>query len=168
MNRLIILFAPLYFFTSCEPTLNTSSEYWKSLVNETDKVFFYIAHSTAGSDSAFAYGNDSIGFYFAIHETVTLPLIGPYHIDIDRVFPLEEKLYNLTDTSSFLHVGPYYSGNWRDSLYRTYISCNREGSSFNNNKYMETLVITDTLISTMIMQKDYTMLDKFKEYYAHE
>jgi hypothetical protein len=33
---------------------------------------------------------------------------------------------------------------------------------------METLVITDTLISTMIMQKDYTMLDKFKEYYAHE
>ena len=169
MNRLIILLLILHFLMGCERTRSTSSEYWKSFVNETDKVFFYVVRTSVGSDSAFSYGNDSIGFYFAIHGTVTLPPIGPYHIDIDQVFPRGEELYNLTDTCSFWYTD---SNSWSDSLYRAYISFyHDEEGNFYKGKYAETLVMTDTLLSvfsTTIMQKDYTMLDKFKEYYANE
>jgi hypothetical protein len=164
MNKLIILFSLFCLFAGCDKNINTSSEYWKSFVNETDKDFFYAVRTSAGNDSAFSYGNDSVGFYFAIYGTVTLPPIGPYHIDIDQVFPREEQLYNLTDTCAFLHV-PFHSGGWKDSLYRTYISCRREGD-FSHEKYMETLVVKDSLFS--IMQKDYAMLEKFREYYANQ
>jgi hypothetical protein len=160
MNRLIILFALFYLLTGCEPTHDTSSEFWKSLVNETDNVLFYVIHTSKGSDSTFSYGHDSIGFYFATYGTITLPPIGPYHIDLDRIFPLEEKLYNLTDTCSFSYLGSL--GNWKDSLYRENIFCNDDGG-FYKNKSMETLVVRDTLFS--IMQKDYSMLEKFREYY---
>jgi hypothetical protein len=151
----------------CERTHNTSSECWKSLVNKTDNVFFYVVHTSVGSDSAFSYGNDSIGFYFALHGTVTLPLLGPYSLDIDVILPTEEKLYNLTDTSFFLYSGPFTSGSRKDSLYRKYISYSGEGSGSSYNlKYMEILTIADTLLH--IMQKDYAMLKKFSEYYEQK
>lgn len=163
ISKLIIPFIISCSFISCEKTIDTSSEYWKWLVNETDKVFFYVVHTTVGSDSTFSYDSDSISFYFVKYGTVTPPPIGAYNIDIEKVIPLTETLYNLTDTSSFLYSGALVSGDWRDSLYRKCISVNNEGGSFYHDKYMETLVITDTLFS--IMKKDYTMLDKFKEYY---
>jgi hypothetical protein len=167
MNRLIILFAMLYSLIGCERTYNTSSEYWKSFVNRTDNVFFYVVRTSAGSDSAFSYGNDSISFYFALHGTVTLPFVGPYYLDVDMILPIEEKLYNLTDTSVFLYSGHFVSGSGKDSLYRKYISYSSDGSrSSYNSKYLETLAITDTLLH--IMQKDYSMLEKFSEHYEQK
>jgi hypothetical protein len=168
MKKLIILFGISYSLMSCcGLTHDTASEYLRSFINKTDKAFFYVVHTTVGSDSAFSYGNDSIGFYFAIYGRVTLPPIGPYSIDLDEVFPLKEKLYNLTDTCSSKYI---YAHNWRDSLYQAYVSYSHEGS-FYKHKNTETLVITDTLLSILpdtIMQKDYAMLDKFKAYCVAE
>jgi hypothetical protein len=162
MNRLTILFVLFYLLAGCEKTVYTSSELWKSLVNETDRDLFYVVHTTERSDSAFAYSHDSIGFYFEKHETITLPPIGPYSIDIDHIFSLEEELYNLTDTCSFFHQGPWVIGDWRDTLYQENIFRDNNQNFF-NKKLSQTLVVTDTLFS--IMQKDYTMLEKFGEYY---
>ncbi|MDR0769107.1 MAG: hypothetical protein LBE71_04305 [Dysgonamonadaceae bacterium] len=162
MNRLTILFVLFCLLAGCEKTVYTSSELWKSLVNETDRDLFYVVHTTERSDSAFADSHDSIGFYFEKHKTIITTFLGGYIRDIDHIFSLEEELYNLTDTCSFFHQGPWVIGDWRDTLYQENIFRSYDGN-FLNEKNSETLVVTDTLFS--IMQKDSTMLEKFGEYY---
>jgi hypothetical protein len=153
---------------SCEKDSDTTFEYTKSLVNETDKILFYAVSTSKGSNSDFSYGHDSIGFYFVHYGKVTLPFVGPYHIDIEGIGMREEKLYNLTDTSSFQFNLNRNTWSKEDSLYWAHIIYNVfDGSNKGIHEiHFETLRLKDTLLA--IMQKDYSMLEKFKEYYAHE
>jgi hypothetical protein len=150
---------------SCEKKSDTTFEYTKSLVNKTDKVLFYFVRTTSGENSDFSYGNDSIGFFFVKHEQISLPPIGPYHISIEGVSMREEMLYNLTDTCFYQFNLNRTTWTEIDTLYWDNITYNVEnGSNGWHELHFETLYFTDTLLS--IMQKDYTMLHKFSEYYA--
>ena len=157
-----------FMLCSCEKTVNVTYEYTKSLVNETEKILFYAIRTTHGSDSAFSYGHDSIGFYFVHYEQLTLPPIGPYHIDMGGVSMREEYLYNLSDTSSFQFNLNRNTWGKEDSLYWAHITYNVfSGSNRGMHEiHFETLKLSNALLP--VMQKDYAMLDKFKEYYANE
>jgi hypothetical protein len=147
--------------------VDTTFEYTKSLVNETDKVLFYAVRTTADSDSAFSYGHDSIGFYFVYRDKISLPPIGPYYIDFKRISMRDEKLYNLTDTS-FFQFNLIRNNTWneKDSIYWDNITYSVfDGTNAGMHEiHFETLKFQDILFP--IMQKDYSMLEKFKEYYA--
>jgi hypothetical protein len=168
MNRFAYFLCVIICFVGCslEKEVDTTFEYTKSLVNETGKTLFYIVQSTAGSDSAFSYGHDSIGFYFVHRSKVSLPPVGPYHIDMEGISMREEKLYNLTDTSFFQFNLNRNTWNRNDSIYwDNVIYSVLDGTNGGmHERHFETLKFRDTLFS--IMRKDYTMLDKFKEYYG--
>jgi hypothetical protein len=168
MNKILFFLGVIFSFTicCCEKERDVTFEYTKSLVNETDEVLFYFVNTTKGNNSAFSYGHDSIGFYFVHSYTITLPPVGPYSIHIDGVGMREEKLYDLTDTSFFqLNLNrSMWTG--RDSLYWNQIEYTAlNGPNWGiHEMHFETLRFRDTLLS--IMQKDYTMLEKFKAYYG--
>jgi hypothetical protein len=151
---------------SPEKDVDTTFEYTKSLVNETDKVLFYAVRTTAGSDSVFSYGRDSIGFYFVHCSKISLPPAGPYHIDIEGISMREEKLYNLTDTSFFQFDLNRNTWDEKDSIYWDNITYSvLDGTNAGmHERHIETLKFQDILFP--IMQKDYGMLEKFEEYYA--
>jgi hypothetical protein len=107
-----------------------------------------------------------IGFYFVHHSSISLPPIGPYHIDVKGVGMLEEKLYNLSDTSFSQFNLDRKTWNRNDSIYWDNITYSvLDGTNKGmHERHFETLKFQDTL--SCIMQKDYSMLEKFKEYYA--
>ncbi|MDR0613328.1 MAG: hypothetical protein LBG45_07615 [Dysgonamonadaceae bacterium] len=165
MNRYLYFLCIILCFIRCNPEVDTSFEYTKSLVNKTDKVLFYAVRTTAGSDSAFSYGHDSIEFYFVHRSKVSLPPVGPYHIDIEGVSMREERLYNLTDTSFFRFNLNRNTWNGKDSIYWDNITYSvLDGTNAGmHERHFETLTFQDILFT--VMQKDYGMLDKFREYY---
>jgi hypothetical protein len=128
-------------------------------------MLFYVVRTSSGSDSTFSYGRDSIGFHFVHHDRISLPPVGPYHIDIKGVGMREERLYNLTDTS-FFQLNLNSAWNKKDSIYWDNITDNiLDGSNGGMHyRHFVTLKFRDTLSS--IMQKDYSLLDKFREYYG--
>lgn len=163
MNRIIIIFIIVFSLSSCEKEKNTSFELIKILVNKTDDELLYSIKTNVGADSVISLGNDSITMKFVKNGTVHLPPIGPYNIDIESVSIESEVIYNLTDTSCFQFSLNRNEWDGHDSLYNEMILNEVEGNSM-NEKHTECLAFTDTLNS--IMTKDYTMLEKFLEYYS--
>ena len=75
---------------------------------------------------------------------------------------LAECVYSITDTSYYCwNIGQKIS-NPIDSIYLNGIDVDINGTAWNVTKYIK-VTISDSLL--ILMQKDYTMLDKFKEYY---
>jgi hypothetical protein len=63
MNKLLYFLCIILIlcFEGClEKDVDTTVEYTKSLVNETDKILFYTVRTTAGSDSTFSYGRATV------------------------------------------------------------------------------------------------------------
>jgi hypothetical protein len=95
-----------------------------------------------------------------------IPPIGPYHISVEGISMREELLYNLTDTSFFRFNLNRTTWSKRDSIYQdnityTVFSGSNRGM---HSKYFETLRFTNNISD--LMQKDYTLPEKFPEYYT--
>jgi hypothetical protein len=99
------------------------------------------------------------------HELLDFLAFEPFYSGVNII---RKTLLNFTDTSKY----SYYSATLpQDMSAEDYIFVRHHFSSGNasytkNGADYSVLYFTDSIAN--IMQKDYTMLDKFKEYYAHE
>jgi hypothetical protein len=77
----------------------------------------------------------------------------------------EEKLYNMSDTSFFQFNLNRNTWNMNDTIYWDHVTYTAlDGTNRGmHERHFEALKFQDILSS--IMQKDYSMLDKFSEYY---
>ncbi|HOD68202.1 MAG: hypothetical protein ACOX32_00955 [Bacteroidaceae bacterium] len=165
MNRIVFLFIITFLLSGCEKERNTSFELVKTLINKTDNQLLYSIKTNVRADSVVSFGNDSLSMKFVKNGTVFLPPIGPYSIDIESVRIESEVLYNITDTSYFQFNFYRDECDDKNSLYKEMIFYGVDGNIF-NERHTEKLFFTDTLIP--IMTKDYTMLEKFSEYYSKQ
>ena len=164
---------------SCTESIELSSRLKKRIVNKSDKTIVNEIQSEVGTITKYINSNDSVdliinkkitteSFYFGLASPHT-PKLNIYH----------DILYNLTDTTKVELLTSENSYNYdiyfddllknmklskNDSVYVTCLSNGINESSDSNNPIIFTrLIISNKLLS--ITQKDYTMLEKFKEYY---
>ena len=160
---LLILMVFITLFSSCEKEVNTSFRLVKVLINKTDKDLIYFVNTNVSKDSKRSFGNDSISLIFVKNSKTNLPPIGPYYIDVENVAVEKEVVFNLSDTSFFEFNQNRLSWSEKDSLYWANMSLEAKGTTF-NTEHTETLQYSDELLD--IMCKDYSMLEKFPEYYS--
>ena len=166
MSKLIIKLIPVIvmvsFGISCQKERNTSFSLVKVLVNKTDKVLLFSIQADVLNDSIYSYGNDSIAMTFVKKGNTSLPIIGPYNIDIDNVYIVKEVVYNLSDTTSFEFNQNRLQWNRSDSIFWDNIILETEGTTFDEN-HIETLYYSSQMKD--IMSKNYSMLNIFSVYY---
>jgi len=166
MNKLII-FLSIFFAMGCVNKIEYSDTQIVSLINHTGNDLRYYFESSFGTDSLFSNGNDSVFFTNTERKMVEKGILG---VDRNRVFSphilFVEEIYDLTDTMSYIlskEANNYLTR--RDSIYIDHIENNiiQEGYIDYRINYR---VIYNWDIITTIMQKDYTMLNRFKDYYG--
>jgi len=160
----ILLLINIFLMCSCEEKYDTTFTTNQVLINYTHYNIIYAISTDVGDDSIYSKGNDSVYLTFKKHSTVILPLIGPYSINIEKVKIFSKTLYLLDDTTSY--TSKFVTGavklNEQDSIFSENMMFLESGSIYNIIE-IEKLNFTEKL--KQIMQKDYTMLYKFKEYY---
>ncbi len=132
--------------------------------NETEKTFYVHIQPT----DLFAYYKDTLSGYIAPFEIFK----GEFYRDkitqqmIKGVFTTELCLYNISDTTT-IREKIFGGNNSSEDQYKFVAPYSSYESKYSIEKtfYVETttLRITDSLVQ--IMFKDYTMLEKFKDYY---
>lgn len=160
----ILLLFNIFLLSSCEEKYDSTFTTNQIFVNYTKYNIVYEISTDVGNDTIYSKGNDSITVSFKKNGTVTLPLIGPYSINIERVNLFSKTLYVLNDTTSYIRKYGTNGAmlNKQDSIFFENMKFFEFGSTYNIIE-TEKLYFTDEL--KQIMQKDYTMLEKFKEYY---
>jgi hypothetical protein len=165
MNRMIFLLF-LFPFLGCEKEIEYTDTQKVFFINTSPNRMLYFFEGTFGSDSLFSVGNDSNLFVHTDKKVVKRSILGT---DRDRLFPahiiFHEELYNFTDTTSYILSKNYNTPlSHKDSIYVKYVDDNtfREGIV---NSTLEFRIIFNSNISK-IMNKDYSMLQKFKHFYS--
>ncbi len=148
---------------ACKKEVEIVSTLEKIVVNSTENTLFYIVSTTAGKDSLLVEPKDSAGLVFCTSRMVKTSFLGG--TEADGVGLRSETIFNLTDTCKFSPKTIYkslYQGNYKDSLYYNQISLSVAGTNIDFQEKM-TLYYSDLL--KPIMEKDYSMLERFPEYY---
>jgi hypothetical protein len=157
-----------YLLVSCVPERDTSSTMNRYLVNKTDKIIIQELETSIGYFELKSNGMDTIkvllskkGFIEAgiAYSTIS---ISPVHITKD-------VLYCISDTTKFEYNRSYSIEGYDIPLTKedsTYFDCIVFKSQGNDIYHPVSDVIFQYPGAIMsIMKKDYTMLDKFKDYY---
>ncbi|MDR0712114.1 MAG: hypothetical protein LBF67_07210 [Prevotellaceae bacterium] len=171
MKRLafITLLATFALF-SCGRKETITQSLHVSLVNKTEKRLLYAVETTEKNGEMVSTGLDSVSvvFYRTIeieHELLDFLAFEPFYSGVNLT---RKTLLNFTDTSKY----SYYSATLpqdmsaEDYIFVRHHFLSGNASYIKNGADYSVLYFTDSIAN--IMQKDYTMLDKFKEYYAHE
>jgi len=168
MNKnLVIISLCNILIASCVKEKEYSFTEVVSLINETPKEVYLYFESSFGSDTLFTDGLDTASYSFTEVKRVDSHLAGssPNYEPI-HIISLYE-LYDITDTLSYiLRIEPetIYSSN--DSIFIAHIDkYSKEESGVNQVK--EHILKYNLFIDT-IMTKDYTMLEKFSEFYSKQ
>jgi hypothetical protein len=132
------------------------------LVNKTNLNLLYIINTNSGNDTIVSKGYDSTVVSFKKYATLSLPLVGPYSINVKRVEIIEKKIFNFTDTTSYFRIYGTNEMNKLDSIFFSQIEFLGSGDAYNIIE-TEKLIVSEKLFP--IMKKDYSMLDRFKQYY---
>ncbi len=165
MNRLnLMLF--LLLFVSCADKVEYSDTQIVTLINYTDNDVIYYFESDFGNDTLSINGKGFDNYIFTDKRIIETSFLG---VDRKRIFPTHliycHELYNLTDTTSYiLNIKEKYDYNKLDSIYLEHFDKNLVVSGDNINSILESKIIYDIWVNR-ILKKDFTMLDKFKEYY---
>ena len=157
MNKIIYFSIVLscMIFTSCDRTGVAENIFEDKVINQTNKELFNIVYFAIGHDSAYCHANDSVSLIFIKKVNWSMPFIGPYEIDEGEYpEPIKAFIFNLSDTTS---IRPEYEITEED---RKLIISKFE---FHTRRRINTVYITDSYLT--LFKKDYTMLDRFKEYY---
>jgi hypothetical protein len=122
----------------------------------------YIVSTDVGNDTLYSMGNDTDSVTFKQYGTVDFGfMIGPYSVDVKRVNIISKHLYLLNDTSVYIRIyGDAVTD--RDSVFFANTNFSSFGSVYDITE-REDLIFTDDVRD--ILQKDYTMLEKFSAYY---
>jgi len=128
----------------------------KTLNNTTEKELYYKVETEVGTNAVYIRQTsiDSVVFYKEGHYTPVIMGHFEPKIRVDK-----EVIYNLTDTTIFEFITQSYVERSDAELMFFDI---RSFDFFTNNTYVE---ITDAFLQ--LLPKDYTMLEKFPEYYGN-
>jgi hypothetical protein len=161
MNRFITIPLIVILLSSCVKEKEYSRTNIVRLANPTDKHLRYYFEADFGIDTLISKGYDTAEYSFTEKKTVKSRWVNP-----DRIFNAElvyrEELYDLDDTLSFVYT---IDSNMtqKEYNYMEYTNVRTKGSGKNDVVIVTELVYNDSLQA--FLQKDYTMLEKFKEYY---
>jgi len=156
MNRIIVItvlfFA--YLLSSCDRNGVADNIFEDKLVNQTSKELFFVSYFDVKSDSAYCHAKDSVSLIFIKQVHWSMPFIGPYSID-EGEYPKQQLaiIYNLSDTTIY---GKTELADLKKSL-------SVDSFKLSSRKITHIKFITNNFI--LSFKKDYTMLDKFKEFY---
>lgn len=173
-RNLIIPCAFLLLSLACTRTEKWSMELHKVVINSTDKALYCEIITDEGSKNAFVNAYDSIDMKFYREHDVELGLLESAltsTVRQDRIIVKEETIFNIVDTSKYKYALEYepipQQGNTeKEKIFaRHLVKELGEGSTDKNAIIIIKLNVTDSILQ--IMQKDYGMLDKFKEYYSN-
>ncbi|MDR1897820.1 MAG: hypothetical protein LBR10_13630 [Prevotellaceae bacterium] len=139
---------------------------YQSLINTTEKQLIYVIETNVGYDTIQSIGHDSNNVVFYRKSTIETGFDLAWERWIAEVNVIQEMLFNLTDTSKYIPSNRGLVDCSEDDLiyYRHVSYFEDELSTAKNPILYFNLHFTDSIVQ--IMQKDYSMLDKFKEYYA--
>ncbi|MEI6752975.1 MAG: hypothetical protein WCK78_07385 [Paludibacter sp.] len=159
--RIIALLFALVTFHGCDRIISTKHTTNETMVNKTLDKYIYILDTDVKIDTIFSNGLDSNGVVFIKNSTIDLPIFGAYTIEISRVLVNRRYLYNISDTTSYIQPN---INNYNDSILFTHVKFNgvMTGSIYNQIDTSKLIVNNEI---KKIFSKDYTMLDKFKDYY---
>ena len=150
---------------SCDKPMYSTSKLTKVLCNNTDKQIVYTIQTCVGDKtiSSNKYNTDSV--VFENNYVIMLPALGPYDIPSYRVEIYNECIFNISDTTSNVFKGMYLTlKSNEDSVFYKHINVIDDINSTTPNEiYTEKLTLDNNILS--LLHKDYTMLNKFKEYY---
>lgn len=158
MNKTILISILLILIVncSCDRTGVAENTYEEKLINQTNKELFMTSYFDVKNDSAYCHGNDSISLIFINKVNWSMPFIGPYEIDEGEYpQPINSFIYNLSDTTVF-------NGENLSEAEKTLIIYK---FSLAPRKIIHTQYITNDFLT--LFEKEYSMLDKFEEYYKN-
>lgn len=167
MTKFDIVSLILILLSSCVKETDLSKTRIIRLTNPTDKrlIYYFEANfgSTRKSDTLFAEENQTVDYTFTERVTVKRRFF-----DFDDIFSgyiiFHEELYNLDDTLSFVFTkNSEVTMTQEESEYMEYTNQHTTRSGKNDVVIVTELVYNDTL--SAFLRKDYTMLEKFKDYY---
>jgi hypothetical protein len=167
MNRKFYLLSLLLILFACEKERVVSSETNYEVENHSTKDVVYAAKTEVGDNSLYLKPQDSGKLCFRREEkrgVETYPMGENLFDLVEHVKSYEQAMYNLTDTSKYVRISGLAASK-QDSLFDASRRNSLEGDVF-NRLIRVVIQITDSLLT--ITEKDYAMLDKFKEYYAQK
>ena len=159
--RIIVLLFAFVTFYGCDRIISTKHTAYETMVNKTSDKYIYILETDVKADTIFSNGLDSNVVVFVKNSTIDLPIFGPYSIGISRVVVNRRYIYNISDTTSYIQPSVNSSN---DSIFFTHIKFDgvMTGSIYNQMD-TEKLIVNNEI--KQIFFKDYSMLNKFKDYY---
>lgn len=169
MYKLLFLSLCILTCISCQKEKEYTSKLCRVVVNNTNKDLCLTTKIDVGSDELYSIENDSVFVIFEKKHTVSAYPYEHAGLRNDPVCVEKETLYNLTDTTQFIFTTgfcnyPNESNNEKDSIYLKNLSFNLAENSTDANPFIiATLNVTNSILQ--IMEKDYNMLNIFKEYY---
>jgi hypothetical protein len=161
-NTFIILLFSTFLVAGCDRTYDTLFTSKQVLTNTENCDVVYIISTDVGNDTIYSKGNDTDSVTFKKNGVVDFGFtIGPYYLDVERVNILSKLLYSINDTAVYIRrYGDTVTES--DSVFFANTKFISSGSVYDITE-REELIFTNDVRD--IMQKDYTMLEKFKGYY---
>jgi hypothetical protein len=159
------LLLAIFMLFACGKKETITQSLHVSLVNKTEKRLLYAIETDEKNETIVSTGLDSIStvFYKTIELESSLLGFDPFYSGVNMI---RETLFNIADTSMY----SYYCFTLpQDMSVEDFIfvrHCFVINNSFHEKNGVDysVLYFTDSIVN--IMRKDYTMLDKFKEYYG--
>lgn len=164
MNKLLIILITC-FLVSCVKTQEFTFTEKVSLINTSQNNVAFYFESSFGSDTLFTNSLDSVSFTRIETKLVESHFAGstPNYIPI-HIISLYE-IYDLSDTLSYILVKQYDTDlSKNDSILLEHIEKNSIKVT-GVNQINECRIVYNSFVYRL-MQKDYTMLNKFKDYYT--
>ncbi len=161
MKNILYAVIVLLLLSCCFPTIKREESYY--ITNTTGKklihqIMYYNAEGGKGLDTLSFYSSGT-----SAEAEFEWMVTGTYNAQKPIDVVSKTNIYNLSDTTS---LG--WSHAWSVNGIYTRFAKKTDVQSYKDNEYKVEklnvyLTIDDELLS--LMKKDYTMLDKFKEYY---
>ena len=159
MNKSVVFISTIIFFCSCH-TVKIQTNLYDKITNRTTKVVSYFIDTNIGVKTVNVLPNDSasIEIEYKNESCETILAYETFHHNVEYNQIL---IYNLTDTT-YIDRYKIQEVIKSDIIFSNHFSSKLEGDPDNFHVYNST-IIDDYIIK--FFSKDYTMLDKFKEYY---
>lgn len=159
MNKLFIYISAIIFLCSCH-TVKIKTNLYDKIVNWTTKDVSYFIDTNIGVKTVNVLPNDSatieMEYKNESSETILAYETFLYNVEYNQIL-----IYNLTDTTC-MDRHKIQELIKSDILFSNHFYSKLEGDSDDFHVYNST-IIDDYIIN--YFSKDYTMLDKFKDYY---
>ncbi|MDR1227209.1 MAG: hypothetical protein LBK47_09995 [Prevotellaceae bacterium] len=163
MNKIFCL-SLILLFPACEKEKAVSSETTFEVENHSTKDIAYAVKTEVGNDLLYLKPQDTKTMSFRKEEkqmVETYPMGENLFDLVEFVESYEQAICSLTDTSKYARISGLAASK-QDSLFDASRRSSLEGNAFNRLIKVK-IEVTDSLLT--ITEKDYTMLEKFKEYY---